>query len=370
MKHRFFFSFVALLVIVVMALSACAPAAPAEAPAAEAPAAEPAAATEAPAAATEAPAAEPAMEQFQMVWYVPAAHPYFEEVRVGVEACEKELGAKVEYQVGPDWQQSSQNQNMEALAATGAKYFAVYPADASGANSLYEQLVANDVKIINFGSSTLLPTTASFAVATDVKAAAMYATEKLIESMGGKGNIINVLEVLEDPNTVLRKQGIEEVVAKNPDVKIIQEVAGMKTVEEAVEKINSALSANLDTVDGIITTGYTPTVAVAQVLTEYKQRDGARAIHAVGIDTDAVVMDAIKNGIMDGTIVQNPYGHGYLSCKLLYFMSQGYAPKADSYFVNGGFAYANKDNLETYAKDIQAVTEEINAELEATYLQK
>lgn len=51
-------------------------------------------------------------------------------------------------------------------------------------------------------------------------------------------------------------------------------------------------------------------------------------------------------------------------------MSQGYAPKADSYFVNGGFAYANKDNLETYAKDIQAVTEEINAELEATYLQK
>jgi ribose transport system substrate-binding protein len=306
MKHRFFFSFVALLVIVVMALSACAPAAPAEAPAAEAPAAEPAAATEAPAAATEAPAAEPAMEPFEMVWYVPAAHPYFEEVRVGVEACEKELGAKVEYQVGPDWQQSSQNQNMEALAATGAKYFAVYPADASGANSLYEQLVANDVKVINFGSSTLLPTTASFAVATDVKAAAMYATEKLIESMGGKGNIINVLEVIEDPNTVLRKQGIEEVVAKNPDVKIIQEVAGMKTVEEAVEKINSALSANLDTVDGIITTGYTPTVAVAQVLTEYKQRDGARAIHAVGIDTDAVVMDAIKNGIMDEPLSRTP----------------------------------------------------------------
>ena len=78
------------------------------------------------------------MEPFEMVWYVPAAHPYFEEVRVGVEACEKELGAKVEYQVGPDWQQSSQNQNMEALAAKGSKYFAVYPADASGANWLYE----------------------------------------------------------------------------------------------------------------------------------------------------------------------------------------------------------------------------------------
>ena len=207
-------------------------------------------------------------------------------------------------------------------------------------------------------------------MATDVKAAAMYATEKLIKSMGGKGNIINVLEVLEDPNTVLRKQGIEEVVAKYPDVKIIQEVAGMKTVEEAVEKINSALSANLDTVDGIITTGYTPTVAVAQVLTEYKQRDGARAIHAVGIDTDAVVMEAIKDGVMDGTIVQNPYGHGYLSANCSTSCRRVTPPRLMSYFVNGGFAFANKDNLETYAKDIQAVTEEINAELEATYLEK
>jgi ribose transport system substrate-binding protein len=43
--------------------------------------------------------------------------------------------------------------------------------------------------------------------------------------MGGKGNIINVLEVLEDPNTVLRKQGIEEVVAGYPDITIIQEVS-------------------------------------------------------------------------------------------------------------------------------------------------
>jgi ribose transport system substrate-binding protein len=351
------------LVVLLLAsalLAACtavttAPAAPAADQAAEQPAAdEPAAAA----------------GDFKPVWYAPAPHPYFEDVRKGIEAFEAETGVVVEKQIGPDWKQGSQNERMEALAAKGFNAFAVYPADASGANGLYEELTARSINIINFGTSTAQPTTASFAVATDVKAAAMAATEELIKAMGGKGNIINVLEVLEDPNTVLRKQGIEEVVAKYPDVTIIQEVAGMTSVEEATQKVGDALSANIDKVDGLIATGYTPSVAIAQVLGEYKAKEGARAIHAVGIDTDEIVMQAIKDGVIDGTIVQNPYGHGYLSMMLLQYLSEGYKPKADAYFVNAGFAYANIDNLETYSEDVLKVTEQLKSELLDKYLEK
>ncbi|HRA66033.1 MAG TPA: substrate-binding domain-containing protein [Caldilinea sp.] len=334
-----------------------------------APAAEEAAATEA--APAEAAAEQPAAAgDFKPVWYAPAPHPYFEDVRKGVEAYVAETGIAVEMQIGPDWTQDSQNQRMEALTANGFNAFSVYPADASGANGLYEELTAAGSHIINFGTSTAQPTTASFAVATDVKVAAMRATEELIKAMGEKGNIINVLEVLEDPNTALRKQGIEEVVAQYPDVTIIQEVAGMTSVETAVQKVGDALSANIDKVDGIIATGYTPSVAIAQVLGEYKSKDGARTIHAVGIDTDEIVMQAIKDGVMDGTIVQNPYGHGYLSLLLLQYLSEGYMPKADVYFVDAGFAYVNQDNLESYSEDILAVTEQIKSELLDKYLEK
>ena len=334
-----------------------------------APAAAPAAGSEATEAAAEPAAAAPAGD-FKPVWYAPAPHPYFEDVKKGIEAFEKDTGITVEKEIGPDWNQDSQNQRMEALAAKGFNAFSVYPADASGANGLYEELTQRGIHIANFGTSTAQPTTASFAVATDVKAAAMAATEELIKAMGGKGNIINVLEVLEDPNTALRKQGIEEVVAKYPDVKIIQEVAGMTSVDQATVKVGDALSANIDKVDGIIATGYTPSVAIAQALTEYKSKDGARTIHAVGIDTDPIVMTAIKDGVMDGTIVQNPYGHGYLSLLLLKYLSEGYKPKADAYFVNAGFAFANKDNLDTYSEDTLKVTEQIKSELLDKYLEK
>ena len=380
-------------IILSMLLGACAPAptptaapaaptaaaAPTSAPAAPtaAPAA-PAAPTVAPAAPTAAPAAPAAVlpdalkalvtKDFKVVWYAPAPHPYFEDVRKGVDAFEKDFGVTVQKQIGPDWKQDSENQGMEALAAKGFTSFSVYPADAAGANGLYDELTKKGIKIVNFGSSTAKPTTASFAVATDVKAAAAAAAEKLIAAMGDKGNIINVLEVLEDPNTVLRKQGIEETVAKHPNVKIIQEVSGMKTQEEATQKVNDALAANADKVDGMIATGDISSIAVAQVLTEYKSKGGTRAIHAIGIDTDKVVLQAIKDGVIDGTIVQNPYGHAYLSLLILLAMQNGYTPKADAYFVDTGFAYATKDNLDNYYQDTIKVTQQIAGQLLTKYL--
>lgn len=306
----------------------------------------------------------------KIAWYASAPHPYFEEVVKGVEKFEEEFGVEVLKQIGPDWNQSSENENMEALAAQGYKYFSVYPTDASGANGLYEELTDRGASIINFGSSTLLPTTASFAVSTDVKGAAMEATEALIKMMGGKGNIVNVLEVLEDANTVLRKQGVEEVVAKYPEVKIIQEISGMKSVEEAVEKIESALSANIDDVNGIIATGFTTTVGIAQTLENFYQRNPDKKIYSIGIDTDPYVLKAIQEGFMDATVAQNPYGHGYLSCLLLKYMSEGYVPKEGVYSVDSGTALVTKDNIDTYQKDIEAKTEQIKDSLLTDYLEK
>jgi ribose transport system substrate-binding protein len=312
----------------------------------------------------------PAASEAKIVWYVPAPHPFFEEQKKGVEQFQKETSIQVQEQVGPDWKQPSETSSVEALAAKGYKYFSIYPSDASGANSLYDELTKQGVTFINVGASSLQPTSAAFCVATDVKTAAMVATENLIKLMGGKGNLINVLEVLNDPNTVLRKQGIEEVVKKYPDIKIIQEISGMSSQEEAVQKVGDALTANINKVDGIIATGMTTSVAVAQVLTDYKTKGGNRTIHSIGIDTDPVVVKAIKAGVMDATISQNPIGQGYLSCSIFKLMSEGYTKKAGTYMIDSGIALVTKDNLDTFSSDIQKVTDQIKADLTTKYLEK
>ena len=123
------------------------------------------------------------------------------------------IGFKIKRQIGQAWTQDNENANVEALAAKGYNGLALCPADASAANGLYEELSANGAFVVGYAAPTLLPTTASFCVATDVEQAARLATEALIGYMGSEGRILNVLELIEDPNTILRKRGVEETVA-------------------------------------------------------------------------------------------------------------------------------------------------------------
>ena len=144
----------------------------------------------------------------------------------------------------------------------------------------------------------------------------------------------------------------------------------MKSAEEAVQKVTDAIAANSTKVDGIIATGFTPSVAIAQVLTDYKAKGGTRTIHAVGIDTDPIVIKAIQDGVMDGTISQNPFGHGYLSMLSLVCMADGYTVKTGVYRVDTGTAFVTKDNLTAYADDIAKVTAKIKDSLLTDVLTK
>ena len=310
----------------------------------EAPAVEEAAEEVAPAEEEEEAAPTEEVAEYKFAVFFPAPHPYFESVTKGIEKFTEDYGVEVFVQYGTDWVQETENQFIEGLVAQGYNKLIVYPIDVTGANSLYEEITAQGVHVVNEGAPTALPTTASATVATDVKAAAMTACEKVIEVLGKKGNILNILELVEDTNTKLRKDGIEEVVAKYPDVKIIQEIAGLTSQEEATEKISNAIAALGNDLDGMITTGYVPTVAASLILSEM---ENDRIVY-VGIDDDPVVLDAIEDGYITGTFDQSPYMHGYISALYLKFLGDGYTPKEDYVFIDSGGLIVTKENLDTF----------------------
>jgi ABC-type sugar transport system substrate-binding protein len=65
-------------------------------------------------------------------------------------------------------------------------------------------------------------------------------------------------------------------------------------------------AANAEVIDGIIATDATASMAVVQVVPDYVAAGGPRQVHAVGFDTDQVVMTAIADGVVAETIAQNP----------------------------------------------------------------
>ena len=303
-----------------------------------------------------------------IAWYGMMPHPYITEVQSGAATAEKDFGTRIYKMVGQEWSQDNESLNVEALSTKGHKAFSIYPGDAAGANGLFAALKRKGQLVVAYGAEPALPTPASFTVATDIKGAAMAACEELIRLMGDKGNILNVLETVTDINTRKRDEGINEVVAKHPNVKIIQTIADMTQVSEATNKIQSALAARGGEIDGVITTGYNPTIAAAAILTEWHKDASHKRIKFVGIDTGDTVIQAIRDGSIDATVAQNPFGHGYISCTILKLMLDGWKPVKDYQFINAGIVFVNKGNIDTYPKEVRKITDGIVADLKTKYL--
>ena len=301
---------------------------------------------------------EAAPAEYKISWFAPIPHPYFESVKGGIESWEEDNSIEVKKVLGQEWTQENENENVEALAAQGYEAFFIYPTDPTAANGLYEELVDRGIYVVNFGAKTTEPTPASFYVGTDIRQAALDGAEKLCELLNYKGNILNVLEVIADSNTILRKDAIEEVAAKYPDIHIIREIADMQTVEESMEKIQNALSAQVEEIDGIICTGFTTTIAATSILSEYHDTHD-RYIHFVGIDDDPTVLDAIKKGLIDTTVAQNPWGTGYVSAELCKRLLDGWTPKTGGYAVYAGHVLVTKDNVDTYFDELVDLTMDI-----------
>jgi ribose transport system substrate-binding protein len=303
-----------------------------------------------------------------IVWYGMMPHPYISEVQTGAKAASEKMGIPILLSVGQEWTQDNESANIKALATRGHKAFSIFPGDPAGANGLFGELTRHSQLSVAYGAEPNLPTPAAFTVATDIKVAAMEATEELVRLMGNKGSILNVLETVTDVNTKKRDEGINEVADKYPNVKIAQTISDMSQVSVAKEKIQSALAARGKEIDGIITTGYNPTIAAAAVLTEWHKNPNHKRIRFIGIDTGPTVLQAIRNGSIDATMAQNPFGHGYISCLLLGKMVEGWTPRKDYQFVNAGNLIVNKDNLDTYITQIRAITDQIAADIETKYL--
>lgn len=303
-----------------------------------------------------------------IVLYEPLPHPYCTAVGVGGAAFARDHHVGVRIVIGQESTQANVNTNIESLRTVGYKAFAIYPVDPAGSKGLFARLRAAGCLAVAYGAQPAPGTEAPFAVATDTRRAATLAAETLVALLGGRGRILDVLESSTDANTPIRQAAIEAVVAQHPGVSIIQTVGDITTEEKAREKIDSALVARGDQVDGVICTGYTTTVAAAVLISEHNRKPGARRIRFVGLDTDPIVLAAIRQGTIDATLAQNPFGHGYISCALLDLLERGWRPRAPYQFIDSGCVVVTRANAGSFEAGIEKMTATIMGELKTKYL--
>jgi ribose transport system substrate-binding protein len=105
---------------------------------------------------------------------------------------------------------------------------------------------------------------------------------------------------------------------------------------------------------------------------------GDKRIKFVGIDDDPIVLDAIKDGYVVGTMAQNPYGQGYVAAYVLDLLVGGSCTVKDdapwiktpqtARFIDSGTLVINNANLTAYKDDLKKITADIQKSFKDKYL--
>jgi ribose transport system substrate-binding protein len=300
-------------------------------------------------------------------------HPYFAAwEQAGADAARDFKLAGADYKVPQKWELSQQNQLLESLLSQGYNGFLIFPGDPVGAVATADELASNGAPVIAGAGCFKDPSQAAFCLGTDTGNSAYIGTKELLKVLGDKKRIAHFTGFLVDPNTQLRIDAVNKA-AEEEGATVVQVIADIDAPEPAEEKINAYLAAHAGEVDGIVTTAWVPAVVAANAL----RKIGDKRIRMVGIDHDEVVLQAIKDGFVDGTMLQNPYGQGYLGAYVLDKLRSGCTVKADApfksnalttKFIDSGTAYVAVDKVDTYIDAMRDTTKALFETFDATYL--
>jgi len=285
-------------------------------------------------------------------------NPYADPVEPAAAVAEKELGITLHLLINTpqDWIQNDQNQCLDALIAAGCQGILMMPSEATASNEQITKMVNAGIPVVCMGGPPELPTDATLTLATDVYQSAFDGTTAVIEKMGGTGKIVGLSGAVNDTNTQKRFQAIKDAVAKYPDVELLQLIGDIDNAEGSMTAVGDVLAASGSEITGMISTAYYPSVAMAKYLAQEEYSH----IVGVAIDTDEAVLDAIRNGVLYGTMSQNPWGQSYIGIYTLKMLVDGYTYKADQpAVVDSGSFLVTAENIDSYDELKMQVTLEL-----------
>lgn len=300
-------------------------------------------------------------------------HPYFAAWEQAGKDAVRDFKLKgAEYKVPQKWELGEQNSLLESLLSQGYNSFVIFPGDSVGTGSTVAELAGNGATVVTGGGCLKDPSEVKFCLGTDTANSAYLGTKELIKVLKGKKRIAHFTGFLVDPNTQGRIDAVAKA-AKEAGAEVVQVIADIDAPEPAAEKINAFLATRAGEIDGIVTTAWVPAVVAATSL----RKIGDKRIKMVGIDHDAVVIQAIKDGYVSGTMLQNPYGQGYIGAYAIDRMRNGCKLKADAplksnsftkRFIDSGTIYVDASAVDNYVGAMQKITKSMLSTFQDTYL--
>ncbi len=170
------------------------------------------------------------------------------------------------------------------------------------ADSLQPQVTAAkaaSVPIIPVNAALTNPDISGNVQPDDVKAGEQE-MQMMADKLNGKGNIVVLQGPLGQSGEIDRQKGIENVLAKYPNIKVLAADTANWKRDEAVNKMKNWISAYGDKIDGVVAQNDDMGLGSLQALKESK-----KTVPIVGIDGIEDGLKAVQSGDFIGTMLQN-----------------------------------------------------------------
>ena len=256
-------------------------------------------------------AEEPAVEEEPL--YIPVIskgfqHQFWLAVEDGAEQAAADYGVTITFE-GPETEAMVDKQ-MDMLQAAidkdpAAICFAAV--DSKAAIPLLEQAQEKGIPVIGFDSGVDSDIPLSTA-ATDNIAAAALAADKMVELIGGAGEVAIIAHDQTSRTGIDRVAGFtDRIAAEYPDVTIVDTQYGGGDHLKSTDLAKAIIQGNPD-IKGFFGANEGSIIGVLNAVTELGM-EGELVV--IGYDSGQQQIAAIKSGLESGAITQDPIGIGY-----------------------------------------------------------
>ena len=194
-----------------------------------------------------------------------------------------------------------------------------------------------------------------FFIGTNNLDAGRLGGRRLIEKLGGKGNVV-FFTIEGQPNVEERLKGFKDVLSNRPDIKIVDVVDIKSDPRTAFDKAQLYLAGTgPKRIDAFVCLESASGKPVSDAL----KRANATDRVLIAWDANQDTLDAIKAGTIDATIAQKPFTMGYYGLKALDEVFHAPPPQLDKdfsadffspypVFVDTGTTLIDKSNVDLY----------------------
>jgi ribose transport system substrate-binding protein len=195
---------------------------------------------------------------------------------------------------------STQANQVDSMINQGVDAIIVVPVQADSLGPQVASAKAKGIPLLAVNAALNNPDVAASVQPDDVAAGAQE-MQMMADRLGGRGNIVVLQGPLGQSGEIDRTKGIQQVLAKYPDIKVLaMDTANWKR-DEAVNKMKNWISGFGPQINAVVAENDDMGLGALQALKEAGRTD----VPIVGIDGIEDGLNAVKSGEFIGTSLQN-----------------------------------------------------------------